>query len=332
MGRDRKPSVGTLCFATDQGLGILARSFYDAEIVTNALIVEHTKHRSHHAEWYPRSPVTKHRPFDMKLAKDFCASMDVMLFFETPFEWELIDHCRSRGIKTVLMVMHECTPAILPSRPDMFLAPSNLDTRAFPGSTFIPVPVSVQWSLRTTATTFVHNAGHGGLKGRNGTREFIESLHYVRTPINVIIRSQQSIDISKVDVGRAHVDWRFGTMPYASLWEEGDVFIFPEKFNGLSLPLQEARAAGMLVMCGDRFPMNDWLPPEPLIPVVGTVRNRIGPGYMEFDEARYDPVTIALTIDAWAGRDITAYSRQGKAWAKTMAWDALRAEYEEVLR
>ena len=40
------------------------------------------------------------------------------------------------------------------------------------------------------------------------------------------------------------------------------MFVFPEKFNGLSLPLQEARAAGMLVLATDRFPMNTWLPRE----------------------------------------------------------------------
>jgi hypothetical protein len=84
-------------------------------------------------------------------------------------------------------------------------------------------------------------------------------------------------------------------------------------------------------MCGDRFPMSEWLPREPLIPVAGYRKNRIGPPYHEFSEAVFDPKDIAATIDRWYGRDITEYSASGKAWAESMSWAKLRPRYLEVL-
>jgi hypothetical protein len=327
-----KPSlkVGTICYATTQGLGILAKDFVDHGVVSNILVVEHSSHPTNW-DWHPGAPTTKHRPWNDKLARDFCASMDVMLFFETPFDWNLIPHCREHGVKTALMVMHECSPERMVHRPDLILAPSLLDHDVFPGSTFIQVPVDVPWRIREYAGKFVHNAGHGGLRGRNGTKELLESLQYVKSPVNLIIRSQKSLDWAGIKTGKVNVSMRTGTCSKEELWDEGDVFVFPEKFNGLSLPLQEARAAGMMVMCGDRFPMNKWLPKGPLVPVQGYRKARIGPPYMEFNEAIFDPVAIAMTIDAWAWADISSYSLSGKEWAKSMSWDVLKPRYLETL-
>jgi glycosyltransferase involved in cell wall biosynthesis len=200
---------------------------------------------------------------------------------------------------------------------------------------FAPIPVDVPWRQRTRAEVFVHNAGHGGLKGRNGTAELLEALPLVKSPVKLILRSQDRMPVQahegRVRMGNVEVFASSGTLEEKWLYDAGDVFLFPEKFNGLSLPLQEARAAGMLVMCGDRFPMSEWLPREPLIPVAGYRKNRIGPPYHEFSEAVFDPKDIAATIDRWYGRDITEYSASGKAWAESMSWAKLRPRYLEVL-
>lgn len=325
---------GTLCYATDSGLGILAKAFVDNGVVTDALVVRHGHHTTHDG-WYPESSqltdLRNNRQREM--AKAFCLSVDVMLFFETPFLWELIPFCRDNGIRTVLMPMHECMPQELPYQPDRFICPSLLDLRCFPDrSVFIPVPVDVPWRLRTKAEVFVHNAGHGGLRGRNGTVELLEALPLLRSPAKIIIRSQSDLKRKNVfNRGPGLVELQHGTKPYSELWNEADVFVFSEKFNGLSLPLQEARAAGMLVMATDRFPMNEWLPREPLIPVSETHVSRVGPAYREFDEAVIDPVDIADKIDSWYGRDISDYSQTGKAWAESMSWANLKARYLEAL-
>ncbi len=283
--------VGSLVYATDQGLGILAKSFFDHGIIGNPLVVQHAHHVTHR-DWYPYSAIVPIRglsrePF-RQLIRDYCKAQDVMLFFETPFDWGLIDYCQEKGVKTVLMPMHECTPAKLPYLPDLFLCPSMLDFRCFqvtgadgandgPLVKYLPVPVKVEWKQRERARVFVHNAGHGGLIGRNGTREVLEAWNRAEAPAKLILRSQEPLGfglddqtVRDANTGR----WKglrtrtikTGTIPHGQLYAEGDVFLFPEKFNGLSLPLQEARAAGMLVMATDRFPMNQWLPREVTCP------------------------------------------------------------------
>ncbi len=128
-----------------------------------------------------------------------------------------------------------------------------------------------------------------------------------------------------------NVEFRRGIFPADTLWTEGDVFVFPEKFNGLSLPLQEARAAGMLVVSTDRFPINTWLPKEPLIQVSDTRMTRLGGHLTEFDEAIVDPRDIAAKIDEWYGRDISEYSEQGRMWAARNSWEILKPKYMEIL-
>lgn len=329
--------VGSIVYATDQGLGILAKSFYDAGVITNVCVIRHGRHTTHD-DWYPGAPqISNLRDrIQQQYIKEFCLCVDVMFFFETPFDWTLIPWCREYGVKTVLMPMFECMPQNLPYQPDQIINPSLLDQQYYPEGVFIPVPVEYPWRQRTKAEVFVHNAGHGGLKGRNGTRELLQSMTHVKSPIRLIVRIQSDImkrsdPLYTQSMLDNRIDWREGTIPYQMLWDEHDVLVFPEKFNGLSLPLQEARAAGMLVMCGNRFPMNTWLPTDPLIRVDGYVKNRIGPPYNEFDEAVYDPKKIASKIDEWFGVDITEYSETSRVWADRMSWSVLKPKYMELL-
>lgn len=332
--------VGSLVYATDQGLGILAKSFFDAGVVTDVMVVRHGRHPTHDF-WYPGAEqITSLRdPQQVQRAKRFCESMDVMLFFETPFLWELLPHAKRKGVKTVVCPMYECAHENLRCpeyKPDLFLCPSLLDLDYFPNGVFIPVPVQVPWKLRERAEVFVSNVGHGGLKGRNGFHELIAALELVKSPAKFIIRSQIEYEVklfkSRVQkVGNVTLDYRVGTQPYETLYEEGQIFVFPESNNGLSLPLQEARAAGMLVMCGNRHPMNKWLPTAPMIPVDHYRKERIGPPYPLYDRACYDPKTIAATVDAWYGADLTEYSLSGRAWAEAHSWGALKPRYMEAL-
>ena len=189
----------------------------------------------------------------------------------------------------------------------------------------IQIPVDIKWRLRQKAKVFIMNAGNGGLGGRNGTKELIEAMRYVKSPITLLIRSQIPI---KVPFDDERIKIEIGTISKERLWSEGDVFIFPEKFNGLSLPLQEAFVSGMLVMAGDRFPMNEWLPKEPLIPVSHYTKERYA---VTFDCAQYDPKVIASTIDAWYDTDIEKYSLLGKEFGEKNSWNNLKGIYETLL-
>jgi hypothetical protein len=297
--------VGSIVLATDQGLGYLAKSFYDNGITDKVCIQKHSQ-RANHYEWY--------RDYTFE-ALDLL-DCDVILMFETPFNWTIIPKAREKGIKTILIPMYECTNFPFPETPDEIWCPSALDydfytKKGVKNCKQIQIPVDVEWKLREKAQVFVHNSGNGGLGGRNGTKELLEAMKYVKSPIKLIIRSQ--IDMKRVDDPR--IEYRIGQ--FDDIWNEGDVFIFPEKFNGLSLPIQEAFASGMLVMASDRFPSNTYLPREPLIEVDGYKKESIA---VEFDMAIIKPEKIANKIDEWYNLNIKKYSLVGLDYNKNNSW------------
>lgn len=305
--------IGSIVYATEQGLGYLAKDFYDNGLIDFVYVQPHTS-RTNHFEWY------KDRVSSTDELLRIC---DTLIFFETPFDWKIIPKARDAGVKTVLVPMYECTRFPFPYEPDEVWTPSALDTKFYGSKTTreIQIPTNVKWRQRNKAKIFVHNAGNGGLGGRNGTKELIEAMNYVKSDAKLIIRSQIPLVLD-----RPNIEVRVGT--FKDIWSEGDVFIFPEKFNGLSLPLQEAFASGMLVMASKRFPNLTYLPNEPLIPVSGFHKERIS---VEFDCADIDPKTIAKYIDEWYDKDITKYSLLGKEYNEKTSWKNQKEKLEMCL-
>lgn len=330
--------VGSIVLSTFQGLGILARAFYDNGVVDEVL-VKRSGRMTNHPEWFGNAPVVGNpaSDFEKSFTKqdhaavvDFLSKIDVLLLFEIPFVDELIVLAKQMGVKVALMPMYECTP--FPIEADLYICPSVLDEdyykEMYPQAriTQINVPVQVDWRLRKQAKVFVHNAGNGGTYGRNGTKELLEAMQYVKSPIKLILRTQKG-GFSSED---PRVEIVTDTVPFEELWREGDVFIFPEKFNGLSLPLQEAHGCGMLVMTGKRRPNDVWLPTEPLFPIKSEKDARIV--NVSFKMAEFDPVQIAKKIDEWYGKDIEKFSLIGKEWAEKNSWEQLAPVYLDALR
>lgn len=337
--------VGSVGYCTAQGLGHLARDFYTAGVVTDPILFHHSQ-RLNHREWYsPDTPYVATRTITGPEIDAVLGRVQAMLFWETPFDWSLLTRCRERGVKTILCPMYEWSPRRPPALPDLLACPSKLDVEIFAAadawkcipSDFLPIPVRTDlWQQRTTACRFLHNAGNVGHREHKGTRELLRAIPHITTPLSLTIRAQDGAALQKVldsvslperSGGRASVRFEVGERPYESLWEDYDVLVAPEKLNGLSLPLQEARAAGMLVMTSDRFPHNDWLPREPLIPVAGYHKACVTPNYLEFDEAEVRPEHVARTMDNWYGRDIAEYSQGGREWAESHSWSELKPKW-----
>lgn len=323
--------VGSVGYTTNQGLGILLKNFVEAAIVQKVITIIHSSYKNY--DWFPGSTLLYQKSLSVDIYREFLKTVDTMLFFETPFDPKAFDYCKEHGVKTVLMPMYECTPLEFQGKPDLVINPSLLDQAYWPEGRFIPVPVpwGVTWKLRTRARTFVHNAGHLGLSGRNGTYDLIDAMCYVKSPIKLILRSQKPFHpaITQAIKNDNRIDLRIGEAPYDELYQEGDVFIYPERFNGLSLPLIEAKASGMLVMGTNRFPINTWTETEPLIPTSG--ERSAKPLYHEIKESVVSAQDIAATIDAWYDKDITEYSYSGQRYAEQFSWKRLRPVYVETL-
>jgi len=316
--------TGTICYATESGLGILARQFIQNGLIDKILVWPHSSYKTQN--WYG---ISNHQ---VKNVEELLTLCDRLIFFETPFDWQIIPQARERGIKTILMAMYECTQYPLPYYPDVLIGGSAMETAhyaqikcALPCQ-HINVPVGMPWKLRHRAKVFVHNAGHLGLGGRNGTKELLLAMKYVKSPLKLIVRSQVPLK-GLEGMNDPRVEIRIGDFAYNTLFEEGDVFILPEKFGGSFLPMQEAFASGMPVMATDRFPTNSWLPKELLIKPMGYRKDRIGAW---FDCAVLDPQKIAAKLDEWYDKSIESFSFAGRTWALENSWEKLTPLYEAL--
>ena len=333
--------VGTVCYCTEQGIGYLPKWFYDAGVITDVVLYHHSS-RTNRREWYPPdTPYLAVRNLTQNDAvEDMVNAVDALLFFETPFDWDILKLAHEYGKRTYIVPMYECTPKHIPVEPTRWLCPSLLDQRDyFPGNPFlqIPVPPDTVWKRRTTARCFLHNGGHLGLHGHKGTLEIMRAMEHVKSSVNLTIAVQDEQGFEKLlrQVPGVANDDRVAIVRrgrhHDSLFAYGDVFVMAEKYNGLSLPLIEAWASGMCVVTSDRFPMNTWLPQKPLIPVTSYTTTHISGAYMEFSEATISPENIAAKIDELYGADISEYSEQGRAFAEANSWDKLKPVWMEEL-
>jgi hypothetical protein len=327
--------VGTVCYCTDQGLGMLAKSFYEAGVITDVMLMKHRAYLNH-PEWYPPlTPMFDQPHLVGPEVEEFLNRVDVVLFFETPFDWMFPKRCRLHGVRTVMMPMYEWFPKDRHREFDKYICPSLLDQEYFPGSPFLTPPVDpARWKLRERATKFLHNAGHIGHRHHKGTEEIIAAIPYLNDDVKLTIRSQcghlfQLRD--KYGHGHPGVTFECGNVPHEELFDGYDAYVAPEKFNGLSLPLQEAYSAGLLVITTDRLPANTWLPRTPMIRPTRIYRACIGRTYHEFDECEVSPKSIAESINFWNGKDITDYSLAGRDWAVEHSWDVMKDKFIEEL-
>lgn len=311
--------TGTIGFCTDQGLGIQTKAFFEHGLIQKILIQRHGSYENHY-DWY--TPEQK-----VNSVEELLDSCDRLIFFETLWDkWHIIPLARARGIKTIFVMHYECSKLPPPYWCDVYVAPSAIDYQLWQPYVKeihrINIPVEMPFKKRTKAEVFVHNSGHGGLLGRNSTQELLDAMQYVKSPIKLIVRTQNGNYKSndpRVEIIR-------GSVPYEQLFSAGDVFILPDKFGGSFLPMQEAAASGMVVLASDRL-SNRWLKPECLIPTAGFRKATIA---VEFDSAIISPGAIAERIDFWYGKDITRYSLANKAWAEQNSWEKLKPRYEAL--
>jgi hypothetical protein len=339
-----KPIVGSIVYSNNTGLGVMARDFYENGLIDRVIIQPTDKEpiiqdRFHDLIVYPQGDL-----------EGFLKDIDILLILEQylpyAYGWKgisqyyTLDKIKEIGKRIVLIPMHECTHPGYYQYADCVICPSLLEfdlcEQLCPKTphVFIPVPAphNIEWVLRTKAQIFTHNAGYCS-NFRNGTKEILEAMQYVDSPILLSIRAQGGRpELEHLIMTHAQHDIRIipqiGELSESDLYV-GDVFLFPEKYNGSSLPIQEAFSAGMPIMAGDRYPINTWLPKELLIPV--TSYDSMGDGAVVYQSANISPKDLAKMVDLWYNKDISNLSLQGKAWAEENSWKKLKPVYEKYI-
>ena len=109
--------IGTICYATESGLGIQAKSFIDNGVIDYIYVYPHSSYEEQ--DWYGDKR--------LRSIEDLLNKCDTLFFFETPFIWNVIPKARERGIKTVLFAMYECTQYPFPYYPDVLVGCSAIE-------------------------------------------------------------------------------------------------------------------------------------------------------------------------------------------------------------
>lgn len=318
--------IGAIGWASNQGLGTLTLEF-DRHLKFSKLLLVPGKYRSF-PERFPGARTGLSASNIDWLLED----IDVLLMFETPSDWSVISLAKKRGVKTVLIPMYECAPKKLPYCPDRILCPSDIDYDVFKTLDCdvrrLDIPVNrkmIPFRQRSRAKVFQFNGGHGGLIGRNGLTELLAAIPMCKSDARFIIYTQKALDFQ-----HPNVEVRAGNYEnYWDLWGDGDVFVFPHKFDGLSLPIQEALSSGMPVISTWMYPFSKWLPKDWCFVSDDEVKLRVFE--REIQVAVVNPATIAAAIDRWYDKDITSESALADRLADKLDWKNLLTEYRKDL-
>lgn len=339
--------LGLIARADSRGLGVQTKAFHDHLHPTKTMVVNPSsaKPLALHRDWYPGATWVDGFPTSEDFVS-FLEDLDVVYTAELPYDYSLFTLAAERGIRTLLHVNPEfCDKLADPTLPDptLYLAPTTwLWDRLPDPKKLLPFPVDTEKFRPAppahTATRFLHVVGRPAIYDRNGTGDFLLALENVRSEIEVFIRCQQpgyvhslicTYDIHLPD----NVNLRFNGKNQENYWDlygDQDVLVMPRRFAGMSLPMQEACAAGLPVIAPDISPNNDWLSPEWLVPArrTGSFTART-----EVDVYTVDHIALAAMIDRMA-TDSGFYQRAARAAlsiADQRSWKTLLPEYLSVL-
>ena len=327
---NKKLRIGIVARCDFRGLGMLTLDFWKhIKEITKELVVVMEKGEQE-VYRYPKGIIVEGYP-TLETIDEFLKDIDVVVAFETPYNWNVFSTAKRRGIKTVLIPMYEWSTERLPIEPDLYLCPSLLDYDIFPEpKKYLPVPIDRKlfpFKLRKKAKIFLFNNGYGGTGGRNGLEAFLQAIPLVKSDVRFIINSQVSIPEIKdprVKVRVANIKSR------ADLFTEGDVFVFPHMFNGLSLPIQEALSCGMPVLSTNIYPHNTYMPKDWFFEPDSMNKGKVHPVAREIDMAIISVKNIAKKIDEWANKDITEESQKANEIAEKISWKNMKDKYIKV--
>lgn len=275
--------------------------------------------------------------------REWLRGLDVVYSAETFYDWRICTWARELGVRTVCHVMPEYYRhghANPPPTPDAWWTPTRwrLDLLA-PGTRVVPVPVALERFPAPTTTEqpprWLHIAGAPAAADRNGTRLLLGALFYLRAEHCVKIRTQERRMVIPRAGRRVHLE--VVTEPAREYWDlygDADLMVLPRRYAGLSLPAQEAMAAGLALAMSDVEPQaSEW----PILPIGAVANGRIRTAAGPIELVAMSPRDLADRMDEIARDAMTiAHARaESRRWAHHNSWERLapliRSELETVL-
>lgn len=286
------------------------------------------------------TPFDGHVFTDEGLVRRWLDGLEVVYTAETFYDLRLPEWCAAAGVRLVVHVMPEFYKwAGLELPGVVWWAPTPWRLEHLPeGTRVVPVPIAGdRFALQPAPAPvdgrlrLLHTGGHQAAQDRNGTRVLLRTIPYLREPMRIRFTSQGDV-IPKA--GRVppqvELDVRPGGVEdYWTLYGDADLLVLPRRYGGLSLPVQEAMAAGLGVVMTDVAP-NDWWPTS-RVAAAQLQDFPTGGGVLQLADASIKGLAARLNNLARDPERVAALKADAVAWARAHTWEQLAPVYREAL-
>lgn len=279
--------------------------------------------------------IQKYSQLDEQELRRWMRGLDVILSAETFYVEAIPNWAREEGVKTVLHINPEFSSWHIPNnkvpRPDVLINPTIWRQEEYPDAIHLPMPVDREdfpFRQRTSASRFVHVAGHRAAADRAGTRIVIAALSRLKDT-DIVIRSQSSSGLSSPFVGQRMQE---GSLPTRQeLYEDADVVLLPRRYGGNHLTYNEAVSSGCPVICLDRIPENTW-GGNVLLPSYARSKLRTKGGPIPVNDGK--PPHLIRTIQELKNDPdrVAQLSLEADAYAASISWTKMALVYEAFLK
>ena len=264
---------------------------------------------------YPNSIETTWKgvgfPFDNEKAFKALLTCDLIFSVETFYDLRL----PKQRIPMVLYVNAELFRGY---GAPTYWAPTDWLLDKLPDETrVVPFPVALDRPYKK-GRGLMHVAGRNTSYDRNGTRAAGLAARRVRT----VLKMTHQVDMPTVP----------GTTQcgsFAHYWDAyqlGHVLVMPRRYGGMSLPVQEALAAGLAVVMTDTSPNDRW--PVRLVSGKHTTVRTVAKYPIPVCDVDHEALVDALRdIDDWAA----ANEPRRVEWLEANSWDALLPVWQQAL-
>ena len=331
----RNYRLGVIVRADETGLGFQTLSYYKYLKPDKTILVDLSplNGNKQHYDWYNYNMLIKGIP-TLKEVNQILDNIDVLLTAETPYNLDLYEIARGRGIKTICVENAEFYDHIKYPQyqlPDLIIMPSvwlldMIKEHAESKGTKVvqlhhPVDRDIYRYRHRTTNKVLHSSGKPAANDRNGTWDFLKAY-----PSGGVITTQDE-NFAKHIRGRYRQCNVFVNLPPQQLYEVGDIMVLPRRYGGNCLPLNEALSCGLPVIMTDISPNNNLLPKEWL--VSATITGYFEPRF-KVDIYSSDINALAERIE-WVKANIETQSEIANQIADSISWDTLLPKYEKAI-
>lgn len=267
---------------------------------------------------------------DTTTMESFLKGLNVVLSCETFYSNHLVKSARSRKIKLVLQPNYEWfrDPKDFPAYDaDLYIIPSIWNFFKFPNpKLFLPAPIDrnkFPFQVREEVNSVFYEV-NPDYYDRDGVEIVKEAIPKTNIEYTFIIKSQKPLFDTNDD--RIHYD----TKEYRdySKVKKGDVYLYPRRYGGQSLKLNEAMSMGMIPIMIDNFPVNSFLPKEMRCREIKSYPVEL---YQNILCSEADTDDLAFKIDNLAFQNTSWYSKLMGSIVDEWSWDNLLPSYKTVI-